>query len=444
MASAWIARHGMTSDQYQTEFDQLVDQGYRLMWVSGYGVGRSASYAALWQSEAMSDPDLSLIDSKIGTYITQQAVPGLSIAVTKQERLVFAKGYGYADKSTKEPVSPDSLFRIASISKPVTAVAIMELVEAGKLHLDEKVFGAGAILGTTYGTKSYGDNVKSITVRQLASHTSGWSNNTVGDPMFMHYEMNQAQLIGWVLDSVPPANPPGTHFEYLNFGFCVLGRVIEKISGQPYKTYAKQAVLSRCGISRMQIGAEAQAAKAAGEVTYYGCNPYSLLTHRMDANGGWIAKPIDLLRMMVRVDGFTSKADILTPADETAMDTSSSANSGYALGWIIEGADRAHNGAMDGTIGFLVRRNDRISYAVLCNTRPADNFTWGLKGILDSLLPSIKLAELRPILNLLSARRCGDDVECFVDVFGMGSVGERAQPYDDAPAESCRREEHPA
>jgi len=385
----WEAHHRMSSDQYQGQFDQLVDQGYRLLWVSGYGVGSNALYAAIWQREGMSDADLNLIDSKLNAYISQQSVPGLSIAVSKGERLVFAKGYGYADTSTKEPVTPDSVFRIASISKPVTAVALMELVEAGKVHLDDKVFGAGAILGTTYGTKPYANNVKQITVRQLASHTSGWSDDG-GDPMFMNYNLNQAQLIGWVLDNRPLKNPPGTAYEYLNFGFCVLGRVIEKVSGQGYEAYVKQAVLSRCGITLMQIGADTQAGKAKHEVTYYGSAPYTLLLHRMDAHGGWIATPIDLLRMMARVDGFTNKVDILSPTDETSMDTGSTANAGYGLGWIIESTDRAHNGAMDGCMGFLVRRNDGISYAVLVNTRAAvDNFAWGLKGVIDGFVASV-------------------------------------------------------
>ena len=326
---AWVARHGLSGSDYQGQFDNLVDQGYRLKWVSGYGVGSQARYAAIWQSEAMKDTDLALIDKKISAYMQQQSVPGLSIAIAKNERLVFAKGFGSADTTTKEPVTPDSLFRVASISKPITAVAVMELVEAGKLKLSQKVFGPGAILGTQYGSKPYSSRVKAITVRHLLSHTSGWSNKVNGqakDPMFMNTGMTQAQLIGWVLDTRPPANPPGTAYEYLNFGFCVLGRVIEKVSGKPYQDYVKSAVLSKCKISRMQIGGDTKAAKKPGEVTYYGSGAYNLLVRRMDAHGGWIATPIDLLRLLVRVDGFTAKADILSAGDEAAMYKGSTPN----------------------------------------------------------------------------------------------------------------------
>jgi CubicO group peptidase (beta-lactamase class C family) len=390
----WVARHGLSSSDYQGVFDQLVDQGYRLSWVSGYGVAGRPRYAAIWQSEAMADADIDLVDGKIAAYMQQQSIPGLSIAIAKQERLVFAKGYGYADTSTKTAVTPDSVFRIASISKPITAVAVMKLVDARKLTLDDKVFGHGAILGTQYGTKPYSKEVRSIKVRHLLSHTSGWSNtvNGVGeDPMFMNLNMSQAQLIGWVLDTRPLAHPPGKAYEYLNFGFCVLGRVIEKLSREKYETYVQSAVLAKCGIHRMRIGSDTQAGKAPDEVTYYGSSPYSLLLHRMDAHGGWIATPIDLLRLMVRVDGFTTKADILTPHDEAAFLTSPKPGNGYGLGWIVDPGFRAHNGAMDGTIGFLVRRDDGFSFAALANHRPPDtldSFAWTLKSVLDDIVSS--------------------------------------------------------
>jgi CubicO group peptidase (beta-lactamase class C family) len=389
---AWVARHGMTSNAYQVEFDSLVDQGYRLSWVSGYASNGTALYAAIWQSDAMKDADIAAIDAKVSAYMQQQGVPGLSLAIAKQERLVFAKGYGAADVASKQPVTPQSLLRIASVSKSITAVAVMELVEAGKLALDAKVFGAGAVLGTQYGSKPYAANVKTITVHNLLQHTSGWSNTVNGqeeDPMFMNLGMSQAELIGWVLDSRPLAHPPATKYEYLNFGFCVLGRVIEKVSGKPYEQYVKDAVLSRCGITRMQIGPESQAAKAPGEVTYYGSAPYSLLTHRMDSHGGWIATPIDLLRLLVRVDGFVAKTDILAPPEEAAMATTTTVSTGYGLGWIVDPAYRGHNGAMDGTIGFLVRRNDGYSFAVLANERPAgDGYCFTLKSVLDSIVTS--------------------------------------------------------
>jgi hypothetical protein len=125
-------------------------------------------------------------------------------------------------------------------------------------------------------------------------------------------------------------------------------------------------------------------------VTYYGGGAYNLLVRRMDAHGGWIATPIDLLRMMVRVDGFTAKADILSSADEAAMNVGSADNPGYASGWIVNPSWRGHNGAMPGTMGFLVRRSDGFSFAVLANTRAADDeYCFKLKGVLDDIVGSV-------------------------------------------------------
>ncbi|HEV7805088.1 MAG TPA: serine hydrolase [Solirubrobacteraceae bacterium] len=385
---AWVARHGLTSAEYQSEVTSLYYQGYRPVWVSGYVVGGSTRYAAIWHGEGISPASIKAIDTKIGEYLTTDDVPGVSIAISKQERLVFAKGYGVTNTSTGEKVDPSHLFRVASISKPITAVAIVDLVEDGKLAFGDKVFGAGALLGTTYGTKAYSSAVKAITVRHLLQHTSGWSNDG-GDPMFKDAALSQAQLIGWMLDNRAPKNQPGAAYEYLNFGYCVLGRIIEKVTGKSYETHVK-GMLASCGITRMAIGGKTEAERKPGEVRYHGGGAYNLLPARMDAHGGWIASPIDLLRMMARTDGFSAKMDILNGVSEDAMFSGSPANAGYGMGWIVGGGYRGHNGAMSGTIGFLVRRDDGMSFAVLVNQRPAsDEFCFKLKAVLDGIVTGV-------------------------------------------------------
>jgi CubicO group peptidase (beta-lactamase class C family) len=384
----WVARHGMTGAEYQGEFTNLRDQGYRLTWVNGYSVAGTTRYAAIWESEGMRDADLALIDSRINGYMSRYAIPGLSIAITKGERLVFAKGFGYADSSVRERMNPSHTLRIASISKPVTAVAVSELVENGKLSVENRVFGTGAILGKKFGTKAYSEAVKAIRVRHLLQHTSGFTNDG-GDPMFFDGSMSQAALIGWMLDNRPLKAPPGDAYEYSNFGFCVLGRVIEQVTGKPYETYVK-SVLAQCGITSMRIGGSSLGDRRPGEVVYAGSGAYNLLPARMDAHGGWIASPIDLVRFMARTDGFAAKTDILKPVSEAAMFAGSKANSGYGFGWIVDSTYRGHNGAMPGTIGFLVRRNDGFSFAALANTRPAaDKFCFELKGVLDGIVTAV-------------------------------------------------------
>ncbi len=104
--------------------------------------------------------------------------------------------------------------RLASLAKPITAVAIMRLVETGRLALGQRVFGAGALLGTRYGTKPYTAALQSITLRHLLEHTAGGWPNDATDPMFTNPTMNHAQLITWVLDNRPLQFAPGTRHMY--------------------------------------------------------------------------------------------------------------------------------------------------------------------------------------------------------------------------------------
>lgn len=386
----WVARHQLTGTQYQGEFDNNHFQGYRLKVVSGYTKGGVPLYAAIWENPNVSGATLSLIDRQIKTYMTNYSIPGLSIAITKQERLVFAKGFGYADSGNNERVHPHHLFRIASVSKPMTGIAIMKMIEQGQLSLSSKVFGRAGVLGYTYGTNAYSARVLNITVQHLLEHTSGFSNDG-GDPMFLNYDMTQAELISWVLDNRTPKYAPGTVYEYLNFGYTLLGRIVEKKCGQSYETCLRTQIFNNSPqTSRMVIGGDTLAAKKFNEVRYYPDSAYNLLLRRMDAHGGWIARPIDLVGIMAKVDGFNFKSDILTNNTINTMWTGSAANPGYGKGWISSGSFKGHNGAMTGTIAFLVRRSDGFSYAFTVNTRPADDgFAFILKAVMDTIVTSV-------------------------------------------------------
>jgi len=388
---AWAARHGMSSSDYQGEFNNYYYQGYRLKLINGYTVGNHDRYTAIWYSAGISPDAINVIDNKIQAYMKQHSLPGMSLAIVKDGRLVFAKGYGYADKGTGERVNPADRFRIASVSKPVTSIAIMKLIEQNKFSLDSKVFGSGGLLGTKYGTKPYSARVKKITVRHLLSHTSGWSNEN-NDPMFSNPSYNHSQLIGWVLDNRAVKNEPGSAYEYFNFGYCLLGRIIEAVTGQSYDAHVKQAILAPSGISRMEIGGDTLAQRKPDEVVYYqpGSNPYGMKVARMDAHGGWIATPIDLLRLMVRADGFPTKPDLLQPGSITAMWTGSSANMGYGLGWGLGSDNRSHNGAFSGGIANLVRLNNGFEFAFVVNTRPAtDDFGGKGQAVLTDIVSTV-------------------------------------------------------
>jgi CubicO group peptidase (beta-lactamase class C family) len=389
--SPGVARHGLKSTAYQAEFDQLTKKGYRPVQVSASGGAIQPVFAAIWEKRQFSEKELKDMADVVGAFMKEWSVPGVSVAIAREGRLVYAQGFGQADKSSGAKVTTASLFRIASISKPITSVAVMKLAEGGKLKLTDTVFGSSGILGTTYGKQPYGTNIDKITVQHLLEHTTGWRNDP-DDPMFTHPDLDQSKLISWMLDNRPLANDnnntpnvPGQSWSYLNFGYCVLGRVIEKVTGKSYSAYVQENVLKPSGITTMQLAGNTQADRRAGEVVYYGQggeDPYGWQVNRMDAHGGWLATATDLVRFAVHVDGFPTKPDILNSTSITTMTTASTArpvssgNSGYAKGWAIH-SDKNwwHNGSLPGTSSILVRRADGFCWAGIINTRDAGNKT---------------------------------------------------------------------
>ncbi|HWS00840.1 MAG TPA: serine hydrolase domain-containing protein, partial [Prolixibacteraceae bacterium] len=116
-----------------------------------------------------------LLDKSFERFRQQNLLKGLAVAIVKDERLIFVKGYGYADAEAKIPAAPEQLFRIASVSKLVTAIAIMKLVESGKITLESKVFGKHGILNKEKQLQIKDKRLENITVRNLLNHSGGWT-----------------------------------------------------------------------------------------------------------------------------------------------------------------------------------------------------------------------------------------------------------------------------
>ena len=318
-------------------------------------------------------------------------VPALSLAIGYGGTIVYQDAFGLADREAKQAVTPANLFRIASASKPITSVAVFSLIEAGRIKLSDRVFGPGAVTGTDYGIPPYFPWVNEITVEHLLTHTcGGWSNahkRAAGDdPMFVNLNMDHTQLIEWVLRNRPLDYQPGQHYDYSNFGYCVLGRVIEKVTRQTYAAFVFDNVLKRCGVTDMSIARNTLAERQAGEVKYYGQgeNPYDLNIARMDSHGGWIARPADLVKFVMHVDGFSVPPNILKPHTIHVMTTASTANAGYAKGWMVNKAGNWwHNGTLAGTSTIAVRTHSGFCWAAFTNTRRRNS---ALDGDLDKLI----------------------------------------------------------
>jgi N-acyl-D-amino-acid deacylase len=373
------------------------------------------------------NPALAPFDDLMRSFVRDNEVPGAALAVSKNGRLVYARGFGFADAQKKEPVQPTALFRIASISKPITAVAALQLAEQGKLKLDEPML---AQLPPELRPEPLGDpRLEKITVRQLLRHTGGWDRSKSFDPMFRSVEIAKSE------NTAPPAGPneiirymlrrkldfePGEREAYSNFGYCILGRIVERASGQRYEQYVCERVLAPLGIKAMRIGRTLPEGRAQGEVEYLDHRartgpavmgatigrkvplPYgAYYVEAMDAHGGWIASAVDLVRFASAFDN-PAACKVLKPEGIAAMFHCPDGAAGYekdgkpkaayyACGWSVRPVGAAgkantwHNGALAGTSTLLVRRHDGLNWAVLFNT-DCDPTGKLLSGLIDGPL----------------------------------------------------------
>ena len=307
----------------------------------------------------------------------QFRVPATSIAISKNGRFVFDHAGGMVDRQHMLQAQQNTLFRIASLSKPITAVAIFSLIEQGKLNLSDKVFGPSGILGLKYGKPPYKQGIADITVDHLLSHTAGGWPDGANDPMLHNNGWDQQKLISETIANVPLSAAPGTQFIYSNFGYCILGRVIEQVTGQPYATWVEASILAPCGISTMQIAANSERDRAATEVIYFGQyseDPYKINISRMDSTQGWISGSTQLVQFLNHVAGAPGIPAILKPETVRIMTTPLSILSPgsplFSRGWMIaEDGSWWYSGSLPGSTSLMVRTPDGACWAALCNTR---------------------------------------------------------------------------
>jgi len=356
------------------------------------------------------DTNLAPLDRLMTTFIKDHHAPGAALAVARHGRQVYARGFGLAVKEKKEPVDPHALFRIASISKPITAVTILQLVERKKLKLDDTVYGLLKLEPFEHPDIKFDPRWKQITVLQLLHHSGGFDSEKSFDPMFQGVRIAKAfgteppagapAIIRYMM-GLPLDFDPGKRYAYSNFGYCLLGRVIEKASGQSYEDYVCKEVLAPLGIHSMRLGKTLPVDRAKGEVTYYEeqnrTGPSAFRSKRgqpvplpygawnleaMDSHGGWIASAPDMVRFAAAFAN-PERCKILKPRSIAIMFACPEGPAGlnkkgkplasyYACGWQVRPGKPEptywHSGALDGTSALLVHRHDGFTWAVLFNS----------------------------------------------------------------------------
>jgi CubicO group peptidase (beta-lactamase class C family) len=365
-------------------------------------------------------------DTLIHRFMNYWNVQGLSLGIVKDGKLLYAKAYGEADTISHEKAAPYHLFRTASVSKLITAVAIMKLVEDKKIRLDQAVFGKEGILNDTTYLNYKSPNLLKIKVEHLLTHTGGWRNIYRTDPMFIpltiakHMKVASPPSFETTLQFMltqEVAFEPGTFYDYSNFGYCVLGKVVEKAAGMSYEKYVQQ-ILKPLGIHRIRLGKNRRQDRAFTEVSYYehataekklSCyDTGDSVSRTYDATniealgpaGGWLTTPTDLLRLVVAIDGFDTVPDFLTKASIKAMTTPRDSSERKVLGWKACNQQRWwRTGSLAGTGIVVKRRQDGISYAIITNTSTwrGPGFSYELEGVMRR---GIKTIENWPSKNL--------------------------------------------
>ncbi|MDE6450952.1 MAG: beta-lactamase family protein [Odoribacter sp.] len=334
-------------------------------------------------------------DQMIEKFMRKWEIKGASFALMKDNHLIYSKGYGFADVEANVPMDVMHVFRIASVSKLITAVGIMKLQEEGKLCLKDYVFGEKGILNDSIFLNIRDKKSKQITVEHLLRHQGGYS-IVYGDPMFCPVDIAKKMKVP------PPADlntmirfvlsrrlsyTPGRSTAYSNIGYGILSKVIEKVSGEDYETYIRKHILLPAGCFDMHLGKNCYENKLPNEVKYYevsnaelipACNGSGQLVPRSNGGnniedlygaGGWVASPAELLRFLAAIDNHPEIPDLLKPESIEYM----TRNIPHTLpiGWIDTNkkGDWIRTGTLAGTSAMMKKQADGYSWVFLTNTR---------------------------------------------------------------------------
>jgi CubicO group peptidase (beta-lactamase class C family) len=306
------------------------------------------------------------VEEFIGIKMTEQHIPGLSIAVIRDRKILKMQGYGVADIATGTPATAETVYKIASVSKQFIASAIMLLHQEGKINLDAPV-------------NSFCDSFpplwKQITIRHLLTHTSGLVRDIPGySPVKVRSNTEAIRQ----LFNVPLQFVPGEKYQYSNAGYCILAEIVQRLSGMPWDDFIRDHIFIPAGMSQTRTTTEA-------EIIPFRANGYKPTATGFEKvgpqlvvrpSGAFLSSVIDLARW----DSVLYTKSILTNESKQLMWTPVTLNNGktysYGFGWTlgsIRGHQRVmHNGSLPGfKSGFLRYPKDHLTVIVLTNSTDA-------------------------------------------------------------------------
>ena len=343
-----------------------------------------------------SQPELHAMDSIMQRYLKRWEIHGAQLAISRHDSLLYARGFGYADKDRQIPMEPSYIMRMASVSKLVTATGIMKLRDMGKIRLSDKVFGPKGILNDTFYVNSIRDKrYFDITVEQLLRHKAGFT-NYAGDAIFStRYIMQQNHL------TTPPDHrtllrivlrrhlgyTPGTAQRYCNIGYTLLSLIIEKRTGMSYENFMQRYVLNPAGCYDFHIAGNYLKDRRKNETVYYmhsssvpvpefnnsgrmvvRCYGENDITTALGA-GAWVASAAELCLLVASIDGDRTVPDVISPQAVKLM-TQEMPDHQFSLGWNFTPRNRPwiRTGSLVGTSALVLRYPDGECWVFITNT----------------------------------------------------------------------------
>jgi CubicO group peptidase (beta-lactamase class C family) len=278
--------------------------------------------AVAFTTAAYADPT----DDFVAAQMRSQNIPGISLAIIKDGKIVKVQGYGLADIEGKVAATPETIYDIASISKPLVATGVMLLVQEAALNIDDPIAKHLDDLPPSW---------RSITIRHLLTHTSGLVRDAPGYDQYRDREDSEVIKTAY---SLPLRFAPGDKWEYSNAGFSPLARILTKVTGRPWTEYLAEKIFRPAGmISTFPINTRVPLPNRARGYADNDTLKQADQRRALMPSGGFLSTVVDLAKWdaLLDSDGF------LTEATRRQMWTPVTLNNGttypYGLGWGLDG-----------------------------------------------------------------------------------------------------------
>jgi CubicO group peptidase (beta-lactamase class C family) len=382
-------------------------------------------------NEMSSRPELEGLDRKVSRYLSKWFIKGGSLAIMRNDSLVYAKGYGWAEEDKELKMKPSHIMRMASVSKLITAAGVMVLQDKGMISIKDTVFGPSGILhGTPLDSLIKDKNCHKITVEHLLRHQGGFFR----DPLFSSRDIMHLMQ----LDHAPEADDffrfvlpkrlrfmPGEWEKYSNFGYLLLSRIIEEVAGKSYEAFIKEDVLLPAGVYDMHIAGIYYEDKRDNEVRYYThegdgkfieeYNNSGRIVERcyggnnipmLSGAGAWCGSPAELARFVASIDGRDEIPDIISK-EAVAQMTEYIDKDTFSLGWNDTDPAKGWNrtGTLAGTTALIKYFPDGECWILITNTstwkgpgqaRYTNELFKQCRELYSVKLPAINLFEEQP------------------------------------------------